>query len=95
LKEEKNMMTVDKGRGRRQEYNNSGDYTRLFVNLKRKMVFLKPVLWSLSDMDDLRKDVLGKIDMKETNSWIEVVQQCRQTNDPCALDGKKIIKAEE
>ena len=34
-------------------------------------------------MSDLRKDVLGKIDMKEMNSWIEI--------EPNA--GKKMIKA--
>ena len=37
------------------------------------MVFIKQAfLQFVLDMSDLRKDVLGKIDMKEMNSWIEI-----------------------
>jgi ATP-dependent RNA helicase DeaD len=32
-------------------------------------------------MSDLRKDVLGKIDMREMNSWVEVDKQRCQAND--------------
>src|SRR5206468_1690751 len=63
----------DKGRSRQQDYNSSGDYTRLFVNLGSKDGFYKAsFLQFILDMSDLRKDVLGKIDMKEMNSWIEI-----------------------
>ncbi len=62
-----------KGRSREQEYGGNGDYTRLFVNLGSKDGFYKAsFLQFILDMSDLRKDVLGKIDMKEMNSWIEV-----------------------
>jgi ATP-dependent RNA helicase DeaD len=62
-----------RGRSREQEYGGNGDYTRLFVNLGSKDGFYKAsFLQFILDMSDLRKDVLGKIDMKEMNSWIEV-----------------------
>ncbi|WEK35277.1 MAG: DEAD/DEAH box helicase [Candidatus Pseudobacter hemicellulosilyticus] len=58
-------------RGR--EFNGGGDYTRLFVNLGTKDGFYKAsFLQFILDMSDLRKDVLGRIDMKEMNSWIEI-----------------------
>jgi ATP-dependent RNA helicase DeaD len=50
-----------------------GDYARLFVNLGTKDGFYKAsFLQFILDMSDLRKEVLGRIDMKEMNSWIEV-----------------------
>ena len=62
-----------KGRSRQQEYNGNGDYTKLFVNLGSKDGFYKAsFLQFILDMSDLRKDVLGKIDMREMNSWVEV-----------------------
>jgi ATP-dependent RNA helicase DeaD len=58
-------------RGR--EFNGNGDYMRLFVNLGTKDGFYKAsFLQFILDMSDLRKEVLGRIDMKEMNSWIEV-----------------------
>jgi ATP-dependent RNA helicase DeaD len=58
------------GRGR--EFGN-GDFTKLFVNLGTKDGFYKAsFLQFILDMSDLRKDVLGRIDMKEMNSWIEI-----------------------
>jgi ATP-dependent RNA helicase DeaD len=51
----------------------SGTYQRLFVNLGTKDGFYKAsFLQFILDMSELRKDVLGKIDMKEMNSWVEV-----------------------
>jgi ATP-dependent RNA helicase DeaD len=62
-----------RSRGHREENFNNGDYTRLFVNLGTKDGFYKAsFLQFILDMSDLRKDVLGKIDMREMNSWIEV-----------------------
>jgi ATP-dependent RNA helicase DeaD len=62
-----------RGRSREQDYGGNGDYTRLFVNLGSKDGFYKAsFLQFILDMSDLRKDVLGKIDMKEMNSWVEV-----------------------
>jgi ATP-dependent RNA helicase DeaD len=62
----------------------NGSYQRLFVNLGTKDGFYKAnFLQFVLDMSDLSKDVLGRIDMKEMNSWIEI--------EPGA--GKKMIKA--
>jgi ATP-dependent RNA helicase DeaD len=75
-------------RGREFNENGGGDYARLFVNLGTKDGFYKAsFLQFILDMSDLSKDVLGRIDMKEMNSWIEIdkraaVQMIR------AIDGK-------
>lgn len=64
--------------------NGAGSYQRLFVNLGTKDGFYKAsFLQFILDMSDLKKDTLGRIDMKEMNSWIEV--------EPSAA--KKMIKA--
>jgi ATP-dependent RNA helicase DeaD len=61
------------GKGRREFSNGGGDYARLFVNLGTKDGFYKAsFLQFILDMSDLRKEVLGRIDMKEMNSWIEI-----------------------
>jgi ATP-dependent RNA helicase DeaD len=58
---------------RAREYGNGGDYSKLFVNLGTRDGFYKSsFLQFILDMSDLKKDVLGRIDMKEMNSWIEV-----------------------
>ena len=60
------------------------NYQRLFVNLGTKDGFYKAsFLQFILDMSDLRKEVLGRIDMKETNSWVEI--------EPAAA--KKMMKA--
>lgn len=65
-------------------FNGGGNYQRLFVNLGTKDGFYKAsFLQFILDMSDLKKEVLGKIDMKEMNSWVEV--------EPGAA--KKMIKA--
>jgi ATP-dependent RNA helicase DeaD len=76
-------------RGREQYGNNGGDYTRLFVNLGTKDGFYKAsFLQFILDMSELRKDVLGRIDMKEMNSWIEVDRHAANQMIR-AIDGKK------
>jgi len=71
-------------RGRSFAGNGNGSYQRLFVNLGTKDGFYKAsFLQFILDMSDLNKDVLGRIDMKEMNSWVEV-----ETNA-----AKKMIKA--
>ena len=66
----------DGGRGRERspmENSGGGNTTRLFVNLGTKDGFYKAsFLHFVLDMSDLRKDVLGRIDMKEMNSWVEI-----------------------
>src|SRR6476646_8785377 len=51
----------------------SGNYERLFVNLGTKDGFYKAsFLQFILDLSDLNKNVLGRVDMKEMNSWIEI-----------------------
>jgi ATP-dependent RNA helicase DeaD len=70
------------------EYGRNGDSTKLFVNLGTKDGFYKAsFLQFILDMSDLRKDVLGRIDMKEMNSWIEVEKGAAQQMIR-AIDGK-------
>ncbi|MEI9946567.1 MAG: DEAD/DEAH box helicase [Chitinophagaceae bacterium] len=65
-------------------FERNGNYQRLFVNLGTKDGFYKAsFLQFILDMSDLKKEVLGRIDMKEMTSWIEI--------EPAA--GKKMIKA--
>ena len=48
-------------------------YTRLFINLGIKDGFYKAsFLQFILDESDLKKEVLGKIDMREMNSWVEI-----------------------
>ncbi len=55
------------------EFTGNGDFAKLFVNLGTKDGFYKAsFLQFILDMSDLRKEVLGRIDMKEMNSWIEI-----------------------
>lgn len=54
-------------------YGKTGQYQRLFVNLGTKDGFYKAsFLQFILDMSDLKKETLGRIDMKEMNSWVEV-----------------------
>jgi ATP-dependent RNA helicase DeaD len=65
-----------------------GDYARLFVNLGTKDGFYKAsFLQFILDMSDLRKEVLGRIDMKEMNSWIEIDKRAAKQMI-AAIDGK-------
>ena len=65
-------------------FSGGGNYQRLFVNLGTKDGFYKAsFLQFILDMSDLKKEVLGRIDMKEMNSWVEVE----------AGAAKKMIKA--
>ena len=64
-------------------------YTRLFVNLGTKDGFYKAsFLQFILDESDLKKEVLGKIDMRDMNSWIEIdkSEAAKMIN---AIDGKR------
>jgi ATP-dependent RNA helicase DeaD len=57
----------------RRSFGGNGNYQRLFVNLGTKDGFYKAnFLQFILDMSELNKEVLGRIDMKEMNSWVEV-----------------------
>jgi len=84
-------------RGRESFSRNSGggDYARLFVNLGTKDGFFKAsFLQFILDLSDLRKEVLGRIDMKEMNSWVEVdkgvAQQMIKSIDGKTYKGRRI-----
>lgn len=67
---------------------NNGDFTKLFVNLGTKDGFYKAsFLQFILDMSDLKKDVLGRIDLKEMNSWIEIEKKSALKMIK-AIDGK-------
>jgi ATP-dependent RNA helicase DeaD len=71
------------------EHRGGGNSTRLFVNLGTKDGFYKAsFLQFILDMSDLSKDVLGQIDMKEMNSWIEIEKDAANKMMG-AIDGKK------
>jgi len=66
----------------------NGDYARLFVNLGTKDGFYKAsFLQFILDMSDLKKEVLGKVDMKDMNTWVEVENGAAQQMIK-SLDGK-------
>ncbi|HJW15913.1 MAG TPA: DEAD/DEAH box helicase [Flavisolibacter sp.] len=74
-------------RGR--EFSGGGNSTRLFINLGTKDGFYKAsFLQFILDMSDLSKEVLGRIDMKEMNSWIEIDKQVAGKMIE-SIDGKK------
>src|SRR4029077_12114776 len=60
-------------RGRK--FSGGNDFARLFVNLGTKDGFYKAsFLQFILDMSELRKEVLGRIDMNELNSGMEIVK---------------------
>ncbi len=83
----------DRDQGRRRdtrgnEFSGSGNYMRLFVNLGTKDGFYKAsFLQFILDMSDLKKEVLGRIDMKDMNSWIEIDKDSANKMIK-AIDGK-------
>jgi len=96
LRERKDLKERSHGadQGRRRdtkgrEFGGNGDYMRLFVNLGTKDGFYKAsFLQFILDMSDLRKEVLGRVDMKEMNSWIEIDRKSANKMIS-SIDGKK------
>ncbi|PWT94617.1 MAG: ATP-dependent RNA helicase [Bacteroidetes bacterium] len=93
-RENREFSRTSKDQGRRRdtrgrEFGGNGDYTKLFVNLGTKDGFYKAsFLQFILDMSDLRKEVLGRIDMKEMNSWIEIDKKAANQMIR-SIDGKK------
>ncbi len=76
----------DAGRGR--AFEGPSNTTKLFVNLGTKDGFYKAsFLQFILDMSELRKESLGRIDLKEMNSWIEV-DKTAASKMIKAIDGK-------
>jgi ATP-dependent RNA helicase DeaD len=88
---ERSPFDREKGRtrdNRDRDFTGGGGYEKLFVNLGTKDGFYKAsFLQFVLDMSDLKKDVLGRIDMKEMNSWVEVSKDAAKQM-VAALDGK-------
>lgn len=71
------------------KYSGGIDYTKLFVNLGTKDGFYKAsFLQFILDMSELQKEVLGRVDIKEMNSWIEINKNAANQMIR-AIDGKK------
>jgi ATP-dependent RNA helicase DeaD len=74
---ERRVETNNKGdRGARREkpnYSRDSGFTRLFINLGTKDGFYKSsFLQFILDESNLKKEVLGKIDLRDMNSWVEI-----------------------
>ena len=60
-------------RRERPAFQRDNGYTRLFINLGTKDGFYKAsFLQFILDESNLKKEVLGKIDLRDMNSWIEI-----------------------
>ncbi len=64
-------------------------YTRLFINLGIKDGFYKAsFLQFILDESNLKKEVLGKIDMRDMNTWVEI-DKAEASKMIKSLDGKR------
>ena len=91
LRDDRRGERTERASGREpkgKSFSGEGNYQRLFVNLGTKDGFYKAsFLQFILDMSDLKKDVLGRIDMKEMNSWVEVESGAAKKMMK-AIDGK-------
>jgi ATP-dependent RNA helicase DeaD len=80
----------DGSRKERTDFNRRDNgYTRLFINLGIKDGFYKAsFLQFILDESNLKKEVLGKIDMRDMNSWIEI-DKAEAGRMIKAIDGKR------
>jgi ATP-dependent RNA helicase DeaD len=81
---------IDGSRKERTSFNRRDNgYTRLFINLGTKDGFYKAsFLQFILDESNLNKEVLGKIDMREMNTWLEV-DNAEASRMIKAIDGKR------
>jgi ATP-dependent RNA helicase DeaD len=57
----------------RPTFHRDGGFTRLFINLGTKDGFYKAsFLQYILDESKLKKEVLGRIDLRDMNAWVEV-----------------------
>jgi len=99
-REKRTFAGEGRDQGRRRDtqgraFGGNGDYQKLFVNLGTKDGFYKAsFLQFILDMSELDKAVLGRIDMKEMNSWIEIdrksAKQMIRSIDGKTYKGRKI-----
>lgn len=83
-------MYASTGKGRDRSFNRKDNgFTRLFVNLGTKDGFYKAsFLQFVLDESNLKKDMLGKIDIREMNTWLEV-DKAEAPKMIRAIDGKR------
>ncbi len=94
-RDDRNDRNAGRGDNRKEYSRGGGGQSRLFVNLGTKDGFFKAsFLQFILDMSDLKKEVLGKIDMKDMTSWIEIdkgaAQQMIRSLDGKSYKGRKI-----
>ncbi len=87
---DRNTEMRDGGRKERSSFNRRDNgYTRLFVNLGTKDGFYKAsFLQFILDESNLKKESLGKIDMRDMNTWVEV-DSANAAKMIKSLDGKR------
>jgi ATP-dependent RNA helicase DeaD len=79
----------DVARRDRGSFSSDNGFTRLFINLGTKDGFYKAsFLQYILDESDLKKDMLGKIDLREMNAWVEIDKSVAGKMIK-AIDGKK------
>jgi ATP-dependent RNA helicase DeaD len=85
-----NNNTRDRGvRKERPTFQRDNGYTRLFINLGIKDGFYKAsFLQFILDESNLKKEVLGKIDLRDMNSWVEIDKSVAGKMIK-SMDGKK------
>ena len=85
---ENNNRRDDNMRRERPSYQRDNGFTRLFVNLGTKDGFYKAsFLQFILDESNLNKEVLGKIDLRDMNSWVEIDKSVA-TKMIKSIDGK-------
>jgi ATP-dependent RNA helicase DeaD len=68
-----NNMLRNNGMKERPTFHRDGGFTRLFINLGTKDGFYKAsFLQYILDESKLKKEVLGRIDLRDMNAWVEV-----------------------
>jgi ATP-dependent RNA helicase DeaD len=93
FRERRDYANRDGGTGDRRErvgFNRPDNgYSRLFINLGTKDGFYKAsFLQFILDESNLNKEVLGKIDIREMNAWVEVDKSAAAKMIK-SMDGKK------
>ena len=85
-----NNTSRDRGvRKERPSFQRDNGYTRLFINLGTKDGFYKAsFLQFILDESNLKKEVLGKIDLRDMNSWVEIDKSAAGKMIK-SMDGKK------
>ena len=84
-----NNRSPNNNRREKPAYQKDSGFTRLFINLGTKDGFYKAsFLQYILDESNLKKEVLGRIDLREMNAWVEVDKSAAGKMIK-SLDGKK------